>query len=213
MPLVGGKSARMARATEGACMHEFNWSDDDYDKLAGGSVTASKLAPGAVSDVALSDTNSFGSPSTPGRIDVYRTAAGTPAISLIVNGSQISTYGSDGEEQIRLWGAGYGEILLNDNAGNDQTVSISAERQAIFIPQPFPNPPIIIPNPGAEMALRFALSQGTVRAAIPPANVEVHKLAMDVAGTLRAVTDTEVAKLKAIADEVDPLFPQRPRKG
>jgi predicted aldo/keto reductase-like oxidoreductase len=65
----------------------------------------------------------------------------------------------------------------------------------------------------AEMALRFALSQGTVRAAIPPANVEVHKLAMDVAAALRPVTDAEVAKLQAIADGVEPLFPQQRRKG
>jgi hypothetical protein len=42
-------------------------------------------------------------------------------VSLIGNGSQISTYGSDGLEQIRLWGTGYGELLLNNGLANNAT--------------------------------------------------------------------------------------------
>lgn len=41
--------------------------------------------------------------------------------------NQISTYGSDGKEQIRLWGQSYGEILLYDaSAANDLTVTLTA---------------------------------------------------------------------------------------
>lgn len=40
---------------------------------------------------------------------------------------QLSTYGSDGQEQIRLWGASYGEILLHDaDPTNDETVRLTA---------------------------------------------------------------------------------------
>jgi len=62
----------------------------------------------------------------------------------------------------------------------------------------------------ADLALRFTLSRG-VMAAIPPSNVEVHKLALSLAPTVRPITDAEVARLKALAQKLDPMFPQRPR--
>lgn len=49
-----------------------------------------------------------------------------PAFEVDVTASQISTFGSDGLEQIRLWGVGFGELLLNDNTGNNQTAKLSA---------------------------------------------------------------------------------------
>jgi hypothetical protein len=39
---------------------------------------------------------------------------------------QYSTYGSDGREQIRLWGSAWGELLLFDNFNNDNTVVLSS---------------------------------------------------------------------------------------
>jgi hypothetical protein len=106
-----------------------------YALMAGnvpdGSITAAKLAPGVLNPVnfpansvgstQLADDLDLGSTSTAGRLDIYRTAANTPAISLIGNGSQISTYGSDGLEQIRLWGPSYGELLLNNSLANNAT--------------------------------------------------------------------------------------------
>jgi len=53
-------------------------------------------------------------------------SAGTRTIRAQAGASQISTFGSDGLEQIRLWGASFGEILLFDNAGNHETVKLSA---------------------------------------------------------------------------------------
>jgi hypothetical protein len=52
--------------------------------------------------------------------------AGDPAFEVDVSGSQLSTFGSDGLEQTRIWGVGFGELLLNDNTGNNQTVRLSA---------------------------------------------------------------------------------------
>jgi len=61
----------------------------------------------------------------------------------------------------------------------------------------------------AELALRFTLSQG-VTAAVPPAHDEMHRLAMDLAPTVRPITDAETAKLKELAQTLNPLFPERP---
>jgi len=62
----------------------------------------------------------------------------------------------------------------------------------------------------AEMALRWTLSQ-PVTAAVPPAHVDMHKLALNLVPKIRPITDTEVAKLTALAQTLNPLFPQRPR--
>ncbi len=48
-------------------------------------------------------------------------------VELSAPDHRISTYGTDGEEQIRLWGPSWGEILLNDSSDtNDRTVLLSA---------------------------------------------------------------------------------------
>jgi hypothetical protein len=95
-------------------------------KIAPGAITSDKLAANAVSSSNLADNIVLGATNVNGRLDVYRTAAGTPALSLIGSGSQMSTYGSDGLEQIRLWGPTWGEILLFDKTNNTQTVRLSA---------------------------------------------------------------------------------------
>ena len=63
----------------------------------------------------------------------------------------------------------------------------------------------------ATLALRFTLSQ-TVVAAVPPSNETVHRLALDLAPTIRPITEAETAKLKALAMTLNPLFPEGPRK-
>ena len=62
----------------------------------------------------------------------------------------------------------------------------------------------------ATLALRFTLSQSVV-AAVPPANETVHRLALDLVPAIRPITEAETAKLKALAQTLDPLFPERPR--
>ena len=85
------------------------------------SITAAKLAPNSVTGAALADAIALGTSSADGQLDVYGTAIGTPGISLFGSSSQISTYGNDGKEQIRLWGAGYGELLLHNSLDNNNT--------------------------------------------------------------------------------------------
>lgn len=65
-------------------------------------------------------------PAGGGNIKVYN-SSGAQTVELNGASHQISTYGSDGLEQIRLWGPSWGEILLNDNTGNNTTVLISAQ--------------------------------------------------------------------------------------
>lgn len=70
-------------------------------------------------------------PLTPGTLSIQNGAMAQPSIQLFGNASQISTYGADGLEQIRLWGAAYGEILLRDSSiTNDETVVLSATSNA-----------------------------------------------------------------------------------
>jgi hypothetical protein len=92
--------------------------------IADGSILGTDLANNTVGSLQLADDLDLGDATTFGRLDVYRTTAGTPAISLLSqgsSGSQISTYGSDGLEQTRLWGGTYGELLLNNSLANNAT--------------------------------------------------------------------------------------------
>src|SRR6266567_2900355 len=87
----------------------------------GGTSGFQELAP----TVALGATNAFG------RLDIYRTAANTPAISLLGSSSQISTYGSDGLEQVHIGGPSWGELWLNNSlVNNGRAVHLSANNAA-----------------------------------------------------------------------------------
>jgi hypothetical protein len=117
-------------------------------KIAGDAIGATQIAPGAVnsSDIAdgsilgldiandtitglqMANDLDLGSASTLGRLDVYRTAAGTPSITLDGANSSISTFGSDGLEQIRLHGVSWGELLLRNSIANNATaVNLTAQ--------------------------------------------------------------------------------------
>lgn len=62
----------------------------------------------------------------------------------------------------------------------------------------------------ADMALRFAMSKG-LTSTIPPSSVEIHKLALDIAPNVKAITAAEIGKLKAAAKDLTPLFPHKRR--
>jgi hypothetical protein len=99
-------------------------------KIADGSVTSSKLAPNTVTSSNIADTIALGQSNITGRLDVFRTTAGTPAVSLFGSSSQISTYGSDGQEQVKIWGVSYGEIVLNDSSTNNRTAVLLSANAA-----------------------------------------------------------------------------------
>ena len=90
-------------------------------KIADFAITSSKLAPNTVTSSNIADTIALGQTNVNGRLDVYRTTAGTPAITLSGATSAISTFGSDGQEQVRLHGTSYGELLLNNSLANNAT--------------------------------------------------------------------------------------------
>jgi len=83
-----------------------------------------------VASAELDDNIDLGTSAASGTLNVYRTAANTPGVTLDGSGSQISTFGSDGLEQIRLWGPTWGELWLNDDVGNNTTVFLSANGNA-----------------------------------------------------------------------------------
>ena len=127
-------------------------------KLAPGVINATNLTANSVTSEQLANTIGLGDSNTLGRLDVYKTSAGTPAISLFGSTSQISTYGSDGKEQARLWGASWGELLLHDNTTNNfTTAQLLAHESGLFIAPLALDGIIPVPlaNPGG--ALRLSL--------------------------------------------------------
>jgi len=91
-------------------------------------VTAGTLAGnGAIGSAQLADTVALGVTNQPGRLDIYHTPVHTPSITLFGAGGQISTYGDDGLEQVRLGNNTFGELrLFNSLANNAQAVHLTA---------------------------------------------------------------------------------------
>jgi hypothetical protein len=95
-------------------------------KLADGSVTSVKIADNAVTSVQLANDIDLGSISASGRLDVYRTTANTPAITLDGANNTIAVFGDDGSELGRLWGVSHGELSLKDSNGHETAARLTA---------------------------------------------------------------------------------------
>jgi hypothetical protein len=98
-------------------------------KVLDGTLLGADLAEGTVGTRELANSIALGRSNAVGRLDVFyaNTASNQPAISLFGSASQISTYGSDGQEQIRLWGSSWGEMYLYDSsAANNLAVNLTA---------------------------------------------------------------------------------------
>jgi hypothetical protein len=89
-------------------------------------ITTSKLVDGAVTSEKLADDIDLGSAAVNGSLDVFRTAAGTPSISLNGGANMISVFGDDGSELSRLWGVTWGELLLRDSVGHEIAARLTA---------------------------------------------------------------------------------------
>jgi hypothetical protein len=88
-------------------------------KLADGSVTSAKLAPGTTVTNVLATTNNLalGTASVDGRLDIYRTSVGTPAIQLLGANNTLRVFSDDGLEKSRLDASpGWGQLQLNNNS-------------------------------------------------------------------------------------------------
>lgn len=82
--------------------------------------TASTVPSGAIGSAQLANSISLGATNVNGRLDVYRTAASTPAISLVGSSSQLNAYGDDGQTKARTEAASYGGRLTTwDELGNE----------------------------------------------------------------------------------------------
>lgn len=68
----------------------------------------------------------LGAPNDEGSLTIYSSTTGGPEITLNETSARISTYGSNGNEKIRLYGPSWGELWLHDSIDNDRTVFISA---------------------------------------------------------------------------------------
>jgi len=89
-------------------------------KIADGAVTGTKLAAGGVTSDTLADTLALGQTNVNGRLDIYRTSANTPAISLLGEGNAgaILLYKTNGASTIQIYadynGTGDGRILTQE---------------------------------------------------------------------------------------------------
>ena len=91
-------------------------------KLADGAVTSVNIAPGAVTSATLADALALGTTNKTGHLDLYRTEANTPGLSLFGGASQISAYAADGKES-GAYRRPVGSTSLNNTlANNAQTV-------------------------------------------------------------------------------------------
>jgi hypothetical protein len=64
---------------------------------------------------------------TAGGVANFLKPSGASGVTLDPGSAQISTYGGDGQEQIRLWGNSYGEVLLHNSlVGNQIAVQLTA---------------------------------------------------------------------------------------
>jgi hypothetical protein len=89
---------------------------------------AATVPNNAIGSAELANSIELGTTNTNGRLDVYRTTANTPALSLIGGGSQISAYGSDGQEKAHLSGSGWGLLYLNNGRpSNDRSVTLGSQ--------------------------------------------------------------------------------------
>ena len=98
-------------------------------KVLDGSLLGADLANNTVGSDQLADVIDLGRSNVPGQLNVFfaNTLSNQPSISLMGASARISTYGTDGQEQIRLWGLSYGELLLFDSTTEDnQSVRLSA---------------------------------------------------------------------------------------
>ena len=120
--------AMMAAAVPDAAITGAKLADGSITtiKLADATITSAKIANEAVTSTQLANDIDLGSASLNGRLDVFRTSAGTPAITLDGAGNMVSVSGDDGSELARLWGVSYGELFLKDSIGHEIAARLSA---------------------------------------------------------------------------------------
>lgn len=90
-------------------------------KVQDGTLLGADLAEGTVGTRELANIVALGRSNTVGRLDVFTANAASNQPAIVLNGTDnsIRTYGSDGLEQIRLWGPTWGELFLFNSLANN----------------------------------------------------------------------------------------------
>ncbi len=142
VPLVNGVADTTfpvsARSFDGTG-RELGVSVDDGEEMAPRLplvTTPYALRVDRVTSEELDDRIELGSASVDGRLMVWNNSANVESVELRGSDAQISTYGSDGLEQIRLWGQTFGELLMHDADDNNLAVRLGATR--FGLPPSFP---------------------------------------------------------------------------
>jgi hypothetical protein len=73
-------------------------------QIANGAITGLKLASNTITSAQLADGVELGSSNVAGRLDVFRTAANTPAISLIGNSAAVALNAQNGTKAVEILG-------------------------------------------------------------------------------------------------------------
>ena len=85
---------------------------------------------GAIGSAQLANFIDLGATNVNGRLDVYRTAANTPAISLIGSSGQMNAYGDAGQQEARVEAASYGGRLTTFNPQGNETAHVGSALDA-----------------------------------------------------------------------------------
>jgi len=114
----------------------------------------------------LDDNIELGAADADGMLSVWNNTANAETIKLDGSAAQISTFGSDGLEQIRLWGLSYGELQMFDADGNDLAVRLGATRFGLPPTFPFVDTGGRLSLNDANGELRTQASAGTAGGAL-----------------------------------------------
>ncbi len=79
-----------------------------------------------VASAELDDVLELGTANANGALTLWSNGNNVQSIELDGNDHRINTWGAGGAERIRLWGPAWGEMLLFDGLGNNETVRLSA---------------------------------------------------------------------------------------
>lgn len=102
-----------------------------------------------------------------GTVDLLN-GSGATRVQLTPGAAQISTYGSDNQEQIRLWGSTYGEIQLHDSdPSNDVTARLLAQ-STIFADGGFLE---LSQTDGTPSIMMFGGSTGDLAVVLPNSSI------------------------------------------